>query len=89
MKLFRGHYPDFIVFSTENYVFVEYKGRHLLDTPDSIRKNTIGQLAAAYFMVYIKEDRQGFIQKGWAGEQDSEFKELDLLTAIRTKRKRP
>jgi len=88
VKLFRGHYPDFIVFSDTNYVFVEFKGKHLLDTPDSIRKNTIGQMAAAYFMVYINEDHQTFMQKGWAGEQDTEFKEIDLLTAIRTKRKK-
>jgi hypothetical protein len=88
VKLFRGHYPDFILFSKDNYVFIEFKGKHLLNTPDSIRKNTIGQMAAGYFMVYIKEDHQSFMQKGWAGEQDSEFKEIDLLTAIRTKRKK-
>jgi hypothetical protein len=45
-------------------------------------------MAAGYFMVYIREDLQGFMQKGWAGESDSEFKEIDLLTAIRTKRKK-
>lgn len=88
VKLFRGHYPDFIVFSNDNYVFIEFKGKHLLEMPDSIRKNTIGQMAAGYFMVYIKEDHRGFMQKGWAGERDSDFKEIDLLTAIRTKRKK-
>ncbi len=88
VKLFRGHYPDFIVFSDNNYVFVEFKGEHLLNTPDSIRKNTIGQMAAGYFMVYLTEDHGGFMQKGWAGEEDSEFKEIDLLTAMRTKRKK-
>lgn len=88
VKLFRGHYPDFIVFSGDNYVFVEFKGKHLLNTPDSIRKNTIGQMAAAYFMVFINEDHQVFMQKGWAGDPDSEFKEIDLLSAVRAKRKR-
>lgn len=87
VKLFRGHYPDFILFSQDNYVFIEFKGRHLLNTPETIRKNTIGQMAAGYFMVYLNEDRQGFMQKGWAGENDSEFKEIDLLAAIKTKRK--
>jgi len=87
VKLFRGHYPDFILFSEDNYVFIEFKGKHLLDTPDSIRKNTIGQTAAAYFMVYINSDRQCFIQKGWAGEADTDFGEIDLLTAIKTKKR--
>lgn len=88
VKLFRGHCPDFIVFSETNYVFLEFKGKHLLDTPDSIRKNTIGQTAAAYFMVYIRDDRQGFMQKGWAGEQDSDFTDIDLLLAFKTRQKK-
>ncbi|GEM_PF-6750573 len=88
VKLFRGHYPDFIIFSSEHYVFIEFKGRHLLDMPDTIRKNTIGQMAAGYFLVYLNESRDGFMQKGWAGEADSELNEIDLLAAIRTKRKK-
>lgn len=88
VKLFRGHCPDFIIFSGDNYAFIEFKGKHLLDTPDSIRKNTIGQMAAAYFMVYLKEENQGFMQRGWAGESESEFREIDVLTAMRIGRKR-
>ncbi|QDK42733.1 hypothetical protein DOM21_14995 [Bacteriovorax stolpii] len=87
VKLFRGHYPDFIIFSDSSYVFVEFKGKHLLDTPDSIRKNTIGQMASAYYMVYLNENREGFVQKGWGGEKDSAFKEIDLLTALKFSKK--
>lgn len=87
VKLFRGHYPDFIIFSDDTYVFVEFKGKHLLNTPDSIRKNTIGQMAAGYFMVYLNEGRDGFMQKGWAGEKDSVFKEIDLVTALKISKK--
>ena len=73
VKLFRGHAPDFIVFSRSKYVFIEFKGKHLLNNDDSIRKNRVGQSAAAYFMVYEENDTGRFLQKGFEGETDDEF----------------
>lgn len=87
VKFFRGHAPDFILFSKDNYVFFEFKGGHLLNTPDTVRKNTVGQSAGDYFMVYLAEDKEKFIQQGWAGEKDQELTDIDVLTSLRKKSK--
>ncbi len=73
VKLFRGHAPDFIVFNKDKYVFIEFKGKHLLKTEDSIRKNRVGQASAAYFMVYEESDTGKFLQKGFDDERSDEF----------------
>jgi superfamily II DNA or RNA helicase len=87
VKFFRGHSPDFILFNKDNYVFFEFKGGHLLNTPDTLRKNTVGQSAGDYFMVYLAEDKESFIQQGWAGEKDQELTEIDVLTPLKKKSK--
>lgn len=87
VKFFRGHAPDFILFNASTYVFFEFKGSHLLDTADTTRKNTVGQMAGDYFMVYLAEDKERFIQKGWAGEKDQELTEIDVVTPFKKKRK--
>lgn len=82
IKLFKGHSPDFIVFSEDKYVFVEYKGKHLLKTPDSIIKNTVGQSAAQYFMVYVDEDKKEFMLKNLEGLSDERFTSDHLAIAL-------
>lgn len=88
VKFFRGHAPDFILFNEQNYVFFEFKGGHLRNTEDTLRKNNIGQFAGGYFMVYLSGDKESFIQQGWAGEKDTELTELDVSLAMKTKRKK-
>lgn len=83
VKFFRGHAPDFILFNKTSYIFLEYKGSHLLNTTDTIRKNTVGQMAGDYFMVYLSADKEKFIQQGWAGEKDQELTEIDVITPLR------
>jgi hypothetical protein len=78
VKLFRGHYPDFIIFGRDRYVFVESKGKHLLNTTDSMRKNRVGQSAAAYYMLYINDDNGRIMVRGLDGRADSEFTENTL-----------
>lgn len=74
VNLFRGHRPDFVVFNDRSYVFIEYKGKHLLSTPDTIKKNAVGQRAAAYFMIFEKPDCPGeFMIKGLSAEADEPF----------------
>lgn len=87
VKFFRGHAPDFILFNETNYVFFEFKGGHLLNTADTVRKNTVGQMAGDYFLVYLNEDKESFIQQGWAGEKDQELTEIDVLTPLKRKPK--
>ena len=87
VKSFRGHAPDFILFNENNYVFFEFKGRHLLKTPDTIRKNTVGQSSGGYFMIYLADDKKKFMQLGYAGENDQELSEIDVLTALKIQNK--
>lgn len=87
VKFFRGHAPDFILFNKDAYVFFEFKGGHLLNTADTVRKNTVGQMAGDYFLVYLGEDKESFIQQGWAGEKDQELTEIDVLTPLKRKTK--
>jgi hypothetical protein len=83
VKLFRSHAPDFIVFNKSKYAFIEYKGKYLLKTEDSIRKNRVGQAASAYFMVYEETDTGRFLQKGFDDERSDEFDKRMLLMALR------
>ena len=78
VKLFRGHYPDFIVFGKGKYVFIESKGKHQLNSMDSQRKNRIGQSASAYYMLYIHDDTGRIMVRGLDGRGDSEFTENTL-----------
>jgi hypothetical protein len=85
VKLFRGHYPDFILFSDTKYIFIESKGKHLLNTTDSQRKNRVGQAAAAYFMLYIDEDNGRIMVRNLDGRQDTEFSENSLRVHFKNK----
>lgn len=38
IRLPLGYYPDFIVFDENEYFMIKYKGKHLKDNKDSIRK---------------------------------------------------
>ena len=82
VKIFKGHAPDFIMFNEYIYVFLEFKGKHILHSSDSLRKNESGQAAAGYFMVYEEEDTGRFISKGRVGEPDEEFTASLLKSAI-------
>jgi len=59
-------YPDFVAeLSDGRILVVEYKGEHLLDSPDTQEKRNIGQLweersnGQALFMMAVKQDAQG------------------------------
>jgi len=75
IRLIRGHFPDFIVFNETSYLFIEFKGKHLLNTPDTIRKNRVGQAAHDYYLVYEDEDTNKYILLGCTDEVDEEFTE--------------
>ena len=81
VKIFKGHAPDFIVFNKEKYAFIEFKGKHILNSSDSIRKNEAGQSASAYFMVFKDSDTEKFYSKGRSGEEDEIFDE-SLIKAV-------
>lgn len=78
VKLFRGHHPDFIVVGKHKYIFIESKGKHLLNTTDSLPKNRVGQGAAAYYMLHINEDNGRIMVRGLDGRADTEFTESTL-----------
>ena len=42
IRLPLGYYPDFIVFDENSYFMVEYKGKHLVENSDSLRKKEYG-----------------------------------------------
>lgn len=86
VKFFRGHAPDFILFNESAYVFFEFKGKHLLNTADTVRKNTVGQMAGDYFMVYLSGDKESFLQQGWAGEKDQALSEIDVMSPFKKKK---
>lgn len=86
VKFFRGHAPDFILFNERTYVFFEFKGAHLLNTADTVKKNTVGQMAGDYFMVFLTDDKQSFMQMGWAGEKNQPLTEIDVMMAFRKKK---
>ncbi|HFL3328832.1 TPA: DEAD/DEAH box helicase, partial [Legionella pneumophila] len=70
IKLFKGHYPDFIVFNKSKFVFIEFKGQHLLFSIDTRYKNLKGQMTAPYLLVYLEKDTGEFMVKGRDGEVD-------------------
>lgn len=52
----KSGYPDFVVLSEDKYVFIEFKGVHLVKTDESVLKNAIGSLGQQnYYMVYKKD----------------------------------
>jgi superfamily II DNA or RNA helicase len=82
IKLFKGHAPDFIVFNSNKYLFIEFKGKHLLLTPDSRRKNEAGQRAAEYFMIYMEDETGNYICKGRDYEKDEVFNAIMIKTSL-------
>lgn len=52
----KSGYPDFVVFSRERFVFIEYKGLHLIKSDESILKNALGSMGGHnYYMVFKKD----------------------------------
>ena len=83
IRLFRGHAPDFVAFNRDRYVFIEFKGKHLIDSEDSLRKNRVGAAAADYFMVYEEQDTGRFMLRGQVDEKDELFDEQMMKIALR------
>ncbi|MHB1406849.1 MAG: DEAD/DEAH box helicase [Desulfitobacteriaceae bacterium] len=54
----KSGYPDFVVFSDKGFLFIEYKGTHLVNTPESVLKNALGSMAGTsnYYMVFKKDN---------------------------------
>ncbi|WP_447531210.1 VRR-NUC domain-containing protein, partial [Legionella pneumophila] len=82
IKLFKGHYPDFIVFNKSKFVFIEFKGQHLLFSIDTRYKNLKGQMTAPYLLVYLEKDTGEFMVKGRDGEVDQPFSELLIRISL-------
>ncbi|MDX1836041.1 DEAD/DEAH box helicase [Legionella taurinensis] len=82
VRLFKGHYPDFIVFNKSNFVFIEFKGQHLLFSIDTRYKNLKGQMTASYLLVYLEKDTGKFMVKGRDGEVDQPFSELLIRISL-------
>ncbi|MFK7823615.1 MAG: DEAD/DEAH box helicase [Oligoflexales bacterium] len=83
VKLFKGHAPDFIAFTTNQYAFLEFKGIHLLDNQNSKWKNSAGEAAAGYFMIYFESDTGKYFIRGVDGAADEEFSILHLKVSLR------
>lgn len=73
IKIIKGHYPDFIVFNQSKFVFIEFKGKHLLNNLDSIKKNALSRMSANYYMVYLDKKSSKLIIKNLEFEKDEEF----------------
>mgnify|MGYP003683312321 CR=1 FL=1 len=82
VRLFKGHAPDFIVFSNSLYAFIEFKGNHLIDSKDSKWKNAVGDAATDYFMVYVDADTGKYFIKGPNSSSDEEFSKLHLKISL-------
>ncbi|KTD60356.1 Type III restriction enzyme, res subunit [Legionella santicrucis] len=76
IKIFKGHCPDFIVFNEYKFVFIEFKGKHLLFSDDTKYKNLKGQMTCPYLLVYAEKDTGVHMVKGLDGQIDQPFNEL-------------
>ncbi|HDO8192488.1 TPA: hypothetical protein P5K78_003148, partial [Legionella pneumophila] len=74
--------PDFIVFNKSKFVFIEFKGQHLLFSIDTRYKNLKGQMTAPYLLVYLEKDTGEFMVKGRDGEVDQPFSELLIRISL-------
>lgn len=73
----KSGYPDFVVFTPERYVFIECKGRHLVQNDDSRLKNALGSMASGgnYYMIYRKaKDSNEYYAVGVHGNDKELFK---------------
>lgn len=82
IRLIKSHFPDFIVFDNQSYIFIEFKGKHLLKTPETIRKNVVGQKAHSYFMVYEDEQLKKYMVLGSPYENDEELTEQHITMSL-------
>lgn len=82
IRLFKGHYPDFIVFNEFKFMFIEFKGKHIISSGNSKYKNVKGQITAPYFMVYLEQDTGEYMIKGRDGENDEVFSALNIRIAL-------
>lgn len=71
----KSGYPDFVVFSRNKYVFIEYKGFHLAKSDNSNLKNAMGRLGRGnYYMVFKKDiDDENYYSKGVTGNTEEMF----------------
>lgn len=73
----KSGYPDFIVFTGNNYVFIEYKGSHLKNSDNSVLKNALGSISGQgnYYMVYKKDkNANDYYAIGLHGNEEEVFK---------------
>jgi superfamily II DNA or RNA helicase len=72
VKLFKGHYPDFIAFNGDEFIYIEFKGKHLLNSKDTVRK-LIESSKLSYLMVYLAEDKKTLMVKNQSHEIDEKL----------------
>lgn len=72
IRIFKGHYPDFIVFNDEEAIYVEFKGKHLINSKDSQKKIVEGN-SRPYLMVYLGEDKKTLMVKNLNHENDEKL----------------
>lgn len=78
IKIIKGHYPDFIVFKGDKFVFIEFKGKQLLGNKDTARKNALSRMSANYYMVYLEGNDQVLMVKNMEYEKEEAFSEAHL-----------
>ena len=83
IRVVKSHFPDFIIFNDCSYIFIEFKGKHLLKTPETIRKNIVSQNAHSYFMIYEDEEMNKYMVLGQPHEQDEEFTPQHILLLLK------
>lgn len=71
----KSGYPDFIVFNGEKFVFIEYKGVHLVSNEQSVLKNALGMMSKDnYYMIYKKDKEDvDYWVKGFHSEDEEVF----------------
>lgn len=72
----KSGYPDFIVMNDKSYVFIEFKGVHLVNSDDSVLKNAIGSAGGHnYYMIYKKNrDDDKYFVVGLNNSDEEVFK---------------
>jgi len=73
VRIIKGHYPDFIVFNSKKFVFLEFKGKQLLGNRDTLRKNALSRMSANYYMIYLEGDSQTLMVKNMDFEKEEAF----------------
>jgi hypothetical protein len=82
IRLPLGYYPDFIVFDENEYFMIEYKGNHLKDNADSLRKKDYGLNNENVIVIMVIKEKDGF-KVGTSNYEFSDFTDQKINSIIK------